>query len=443
MSWTNRVVWQEGMFLRSQHFQQQDRWLEALLRGRVASLRPHPWGLTQMTLDKELLGTGRFAVAAASGVFEDGTPFTLPGETEHPAPFEVPENTRGVLIHLALPIRQNGALEIAAADGSAEGRYNMRSFEAYDTHSASPQPAELLIGRLKMRYLLDTDDRGGYLCIPLARIMEVSSDKRVTLDENWLPPALVCHAVPPLAGLITEFAGMVNQRGEALAARVNAPGSRGVAEVADFMLLQALNRWQALLQHWADAANIHPETLYAAYVEMAAELATFTSTDRRPSTYPGYRHEDLQRSFAPVIADLRRALSSVIETNATAIPLQERRHGVHVGAITDRNVLRAANFVLSVQADVPTETLRRLFPAQIKIGAVEHIRELVNVALPGIAVRPMPVAPRQIPFYAGATYFELDRNSPHWQQMQTSGGFALHISGDFPNLRMELWAIKG
>jgi type VI secretion system protein ImpJ len=431
------------MFLRSQHFQQQDRWLEAFVRGRTSALRPHGWGLTQMTLDKDLLGTGRFAVAAAAGVFEDGTPFSLPGETDHPPPFDVPDNTRGVLIHLALPIRQQGAVEIAAADGSAEGRYKAQSFEAYDTHSASPQAAEILVGRLKLRYLLDTDDRAGYLTIPVARIMEIHADKKVTLDEYWMAPALQCSAVPPLAGLLTEFAGMINQRGEALAARVNAPGARGVAEVSDFMLLQAINRWQALLQHWADAANIHPETLYAAYVEMAAEFATFTDAGRRPNAYPGYRHEDLQRSFAPVIADLRRSLSSVIEQNAVAIALQERRHGVHVGAILDRNVLRAASFVLSVQADVPTETMRRLFPAQVKIGAVEQIRELVNVALPGIAVRPLPVAPRQIPFYAGASYFELDRNSPHWQQMQTSGGFAIHVSGEFPNLRMELWAIKG
>ncbi|MDE2240104.1 MAG: type VI secretion system baseplate subunit TssK, partial [Rhodospirillales bacterium] len=131
MSWTNRVIWQEGMFLRSQHFQQQDRWLEAYLRGRVAALRTHGWGLTQMSLDRDLLGTGRFAVSSASGVFDDGTPFSLPGETEHPAPFEVPENTRGILIHLALPVQQAGGIEIAAADGSAEGRYKAHSFEAY------------------------------------------------------------------------------------------------------------------------------------------------------------------------------------------------------------------------------------------------------------------------------------------------------------------------
>ena len=38
MSWTSRVIWQEGMFLRSQHFQQHDRWMEAYMRGRVAGL---------------------------------------------------------------------------------------------------------------------------------------------------------------------------------------------------------------------------------------------------------------------------------------------------------------------------------------------------------------------------------------------------------------------
>ncbi|MFT9014479.1 MAG: type VI secretion system baseplate subunit TssK [Acetobacter sp.] len=444
MSWTNRVIWQEGMFIRSQHFQQQDRWLEAGLRARLAGLQPHGWGLTQMTTDQDLLGTGRFALSAAAGVFEDGTPFSLPGEADHPPPLDVPDTARGVLVHLALPVRQPGAVEISAsADPGAEGRYSPAVFEAYDTHSASPQPADILVGRLKLRYLLDTDDRSGYLCIPLARIIEVSADRRVTLDERWIPPALLCHVSRSLSGLVVELAGMINQRGEALATRLAAPNTRGVAEVADFMLLQALNRWQGLLQHWSDAFAIHPETLYSACVQMAGELATFTDTKRRPGTYPGYRHEDLQRAFGPVIADLRRALSSVMETNAVAIPLQERRHGVHVGPITDRTVLQNANFVLSVQADVPTETLRRLFPAQVKIGAVEQIRELVNVALPGIAIRPLPVAPRQIPFHAGATYFELDRNSPHWQQMRNSGGFAIHVSGDFPGLRMDLWAIRG
>ena len=147
-------------------------------------------------------------------------------------------------------------------------------------------------------------------------------------------------------------------------------------------------------------------------VQMAGEFATFTEPTRRPNSYPAYRHEDLQRSFAPVVADLRRSLSAVLEQTAIAIPLQERRYGVRVGPIIDRSILRAASFVLIVQADVPTETLRRIFPAQVKIGAVEQIRDLVNVAIPGIAVRPLPVAPRQIPFYAGALVFRARPQQP-------------------------------
>jgi len=442
MSWTNRVIWQEGMFLRAQHFQQQDRWLESVLRTRTAALRPHPWGMTEYAIDRDLLTTGRFALTHASGVFEDGTPFTIPGETEHPAPLDLPESSRTAVVYLAVAVRQPGGMEVRQ-DGAAEGRYALRDFEAYDTHSASPQPAELQVGRLRLRYMLENEDRAGYHCIGLARIAEVGADRRAVLDERWIPPALIAAATPPLTGLIAELTGMLNQRGEALAARLTAPGARGVAEVADFLLLQSVNRWQKLLSHWAGAGLVHPEALYAALVQMTGELATFTEPTRRPNTYPDYRHHDLQLSFAPVVADLRRALSAVIEQNAIAIPLQERRHGVRVGPITDRQILRASSFVLTAQADMPTETLRRLFPSQAKIGAVEQIRELVNVALPGIPVRPLPVAPRQIPFHAGASYFELDRNAPHWQQMQASGGFAIHVSGDFPDLRLELWAIRG
>ena len=430
------------MFLRAQHFQQQDRWAETQLRQSIAHLRTHPWGVSALGVSRDLLNAGRFALDTAAGLFEDGTPFALPGEADLPPPFEVPDTARNALVFLARPARQSGALEMATATRD-EGRYRPRAFEAYDTQSGAPQPAELQVGRLRLRFLLETDDREGYLCLAVARITEVMADRRVVLDPRWIPPALLCSAVPPLASLCVELAGMLNQRGEAVAARLTAPGHKGSAEVADFLLLQAVNGWQVTMSHYADAGNLHPEELYRVLLQMAGELATFTDARRRPTTYPAYRHEDLQRSFAPVVADIRRSLSAVLEQTAIMIPLQERRHGVRVGAITDRSLLAQANFVLAVQAEMPTESLRRLFPSTAKVGAVEHIRELVNVALPGIALRTLPVAPRQMPFYAGASYFELDRNSPHWQQMQASGGFAVHVSGDYPGLSIELWAIRG
>ena len=110
--------------------------------------------------------------------------------------------------------------------------------------------------------------------------------------------------------------------------------------------------------------------------------------------------------------------------------------------ITDRSLLTTASFVLAARANVPENALRLHLPAQIKIAPVERIRQLVNAAMPGIALKPLPVAPRQIPYHSGFTYFELEKQSDFWKELQHSGGFALHIGGDFPGLELEFWAIR-
>ncbi len=99
-------------------------------------------------------------------------------------------------------------------------------------------------------------------------------------------------------------------------------------------------------------------------------------------------------------------------------------------------------FVIAARADVQEDAIRSHLPAQIKIGPVERIRQLVNAAMPGIAMKPLPVAPRQIPFHSGFTYFQLDTQSDFWSELQHSGGFALHIGGDFPGLELEFWAVR-
>jgi type VI secretion system protein ImpJ len=125
-----------------------------------------------------------------------------------------------------------------------------------------------------------------------------------------------------------------------------------------------------------------------------------------------------------------------------SIAIEPRKYGISVGVIADRKLIGNAEFVLAVNADIPAEKLRRHFAGQAKIGPVEEIRQLVNSALPGIGLRPLPVAPRQIPYHAGVVYFEVDPSSAYWGKMTTSGGIAIHVSGDYPGLRMELWAIR-
>ena len=96
--------------------------------------------------------------------------------------------------------------------------------------------------------------------------------------------------------------------------------------------------------------------------------------------------------------------------------------------------------------EMPIESLQRTFPQHVKIGPVEQIAQLVNSALPGITVRALSVVPRQLPYKASTCYFELDRTGPFWRQLQRpggTGGLAIHVGRDLPEVDLELWAIKG
>jgi type VI secretion system protein ImpJ len=215
-----------------------------------------------------------------------------------------------------------------------------------------------------------------------------------------------------------------------------------VAEIADFLLLIGVNRTLPQIRHLLATENAHPAAVFQLCAGLAGELATFMTPEKRAPEFPLYQHHDLTATFQPVMRALRQYLSAVLETNAVQIPLEPRKYGVSVAQISDKRLLTGSNFVLAAKADVPPESVRRHFPGQVKIGPVEQIRQLVNSALPGVGIRPLPVAPRQIPFHAGVVYFELDRDSQYFKALSNSGGLAVHVAGDFPGLVMELWAIR-
>src|SRR5690606_8718198 len=105
--------------------------------------------------------------------------------------------------------------------------------------------------------------------------------------------------------------GLLGHRAQALAGRVSASGRGGAAEIAEFLLLQAVNRYEPLAAHLAAQPGLHPEALYRFSIAMAGELATFTSATRRPAELPGYRHDDLKATFEPVMHALRESLGTV------------------------------------------------------------------------------------------------------------------------------------
>jgi type VI secretion system protein ImpJ len=444
MSDKNRVVWSEGLFLRPQHFQQQDRYFEGLVEGRAGALRADSWGFTELELERDLLAIGKLAVRRARGVLPDGTPFAVPDVDPPPAPLDVATSMRDQVIHLALPLRQSGATMVDRGVG-ARGftRYRTQDSDARDVSADAGTSAALETANLNLRLIPQSEPAQDFARLPLARVIECRADKQVILDAEFMPTVLRVAAAPRLATFLAELQGLLYQRAEALAARAVASGRGGTAEIVEFLMLQAINRYESVVTHLAAAGNAHPEDVYQLFLQIAGELATLTTNSRRPPKFPPYQHDALRQSFEPVINALRACLAVNLGDNVVSIPLALKKFGIRVGTVADKSLFDSAIFVLAARADVAAEDFRRRFPAQCKIGPVEKIGDLVNLQLPGIGLQPMPVAPRQLHNVAGSHYFELERGGELWRSLKTSGGIAIHVAGEFPGMAMECWAIRG
>jgi type VI secretion system protein ImpJ len=444
MSWESKVVWQEGLFLQPQHFQQQDRYMESLVAGVATTVAPYAWGVRELMLDDELLKLGKIAVKSCVGMTPDGVGFRIPQVDDHPPALNVPETVKNTVVYLAIPIRRKGTVEVdmTGAPQSAS-RFKPDEMEVMDSMGRDRRAIQMDIGKLRLQFALDVDDLADQLVIPIARIIEVRADKEIVIDRSFIPTCTDARAALPLHGFLRELEGLLSHRADALAGRLGQTGNaKGVAEISDFLLLISINKALPQIRHLLTIENAHPVALYQLLVGLAGELATFMTPEKLATEFPIYRHDDLSNVFAPIFRELRQHLSAVLEQSAVAIPIEPRKYGISVAMVADKTLLTTANFILAAKASVPPESVRRHFPTQAKIGPVEDIRQLVNSALPGVELRPLPVAPRQVPYHAGVVYFELDSKSPYWKQMKTSGGLAVHVAGDFPDLEMELWAIR-
>src|SRR4029450_6599355 len=372
-------------------------------------------------------------------------PFDCPARDPLPPPLDVPATLRDSLVVLALPMRRPGVDEsdLGSVGADSLARYVAGEVEVKDSNASFDRTALLQIGRLRLRLLKEADVSAAYSGLGVARVIERRADNRVLLDAGYIPSLLDVAAAAPLASQLRDVHGLLHQRGDALATQMSQPGPGGIAEIAEFLWLKTINRFEPLFAHLAATTPLHPETLYAACLALAGELSTFTRDSRRPIAYPVYRHDDLAGSFGPVVADIRRSMSMVLERSAVPIELQTRAYGLRVAAIPDSDLVKTARSVPAPRAHPNPERLQGSLPTLMKIGPVERIRDLVNLNLPGIALRSLPVAPRQIPYHAGFLYFELDRGGELWKVTEQSRALAMHIAGEVPRLELEVWGVGG
>ena len=198
MSERARVVWSEGMFLRTQHFQQQDRWAEGLTRDVLLAVPRPCLGRARAGAGFRHAGAGqgrRCATAAASCPTarrsrSRRTRRSRSRCTSAPAP---PRRWSGSSCRSCrrAPSRSTRPGARPPACGSRRGRSRCATRSPAPRRSAAVEIAE-------PRFRLDAaaTASAAWSGLAVARVIGAQTDGGLVLDPEFIPPSLAVRCQP-------------------------------------------------------------------------------------------------------------------------------------------------------------------------------------------------------------------------------------------------------
>ncbi len=444
-----KILWTEGLFLTPHHFQQWDRYHEDLVDSRLRALSTFAWGAEELEFNVEALENGVFEILRCRAVLPDGLTVNVPEVDPAPPsrsflPFFPPASER-LSVYLAIPILRSGTGNLSTEGEGAESmaRYRAGIASVPDENTGeNPQPLSLAQKNLRILFGEDAIQNHGFLQIAELRR---TGEGKVVLDDGFIPPAISLSASPVLISMVRRLFEILVAKSSTLSEqrrqRTQGLADFTTSDVANFWLLHTVNSYIPLMMHFHHIQRVHPEHLYLAMAQLAAELTTFV-TEAGPADLPKYFHTDLARTFPELDRKLRILLETVIPTRCVAIPLERTKESLYIGRITDERLLTHAEFFLGVSARIPETQLVERVPRKSKIASIDTINFLLGQALPGVPLRLVPIPPGPIPARMGFKYFRLEKLGSYWDAISASRSVCLYFPAEFPDLKLELFAVK-
>ena len=160
----NRIVWREGLFIRPQHFQQNDRYYAYELMKRTSSSGSNKWGFFDLEIDQDLLGSGKVVIKRASGILKDGTLFNIDSKDNILA-LDINSDDYNKIIYLALPILISNSDDVHFEDQeNILTRFRSKSVsEISNSNSGENSVSDILIAKHNFKLLREEEANESYI----------------------------------------------------------------------------------------------------------------------------------------------------------------------------------------------------------------------------------------------------------------------------------------
>jgi type VI secretion system protein ImpJ len=462
MARLSSVVWREGMHLAQHHFQTQSRYFEDSIHFALSNLFLAPHGLLGIAMDVDALRNELVSLVHARGIMPDGLAFQIPDGDPLPAPLAVRDRFSptqdGHIVLLAIPEFREGQANCAPAAGTQTDdalRGDPRLATARTTaeeklmadETSGRDEKKITLGRRNFSLLLDSDDAGGMVTLPIARVLR---DGRggFAYDPSYIPPVLQIGASDALLQLVRRVVEILEARSDSLSGSASAApgggtGANGGArhDVATFWLLHAIHSALAPLRHHLQVKQVRPEQSYAELARLGGALCTF-ALDSHPRSLPAYDHLKLAECFGALERHIRSHLEVVLPTRAIAIPLLQAEGWMHVGTVSDSRCFANATWILGVRSSLGGPELIQAVPRLVKMCFAAAFPKLVERAVAGLTLTYISAPPPAISPRSDTQYFSVAQAGPCWLKLRETGEVGIYAPDSLPDAQLDLLVLQ-
>lgn len=439
-------LWGEGLFLRPQHFQQQDIYTDAMNRRTLLAANPYAWGANELELDKEALHSGVLRFTRIDAVFSNGDSLLAPDIDQLPPPISLNDmamDDGSMVFHIALRHLnpQGGNCTHDPATGS-NARYLVVSTETQDLFSDA---TEANISRLSKitQIRRKNEPNNQFQTLPVIRINKTSSNG-FEVDSSFIPPSISLRSNARLYLMLRRQIDALLAKVDALYGLHREPSKNIIefrsGDIASFWLLHTANSACAALTHLLRNPEIPPERFFQELLRLAGGLLTF-SRHHTLNDLPSYDHTHPGPCFTRLDTLIRELLDTVISTQYFAIALSHPKPAFYSGKLDSEKIDEKTRFFLSVSAAHPQSEIIESIPLRLKVGAPDDVEKLVLSATAGVRLTHATQVPAAIPVRPGACYFALEGHGPLYERMLKAQSVMIYIPESYQDLNIEMIAV--
>lgn len=437
------IIWKEGLFIRPQHFQQNNFYMLWEDMQRTKNSGANIWGMFDIEIDKSSLSLGKLLIRHISGIMPDGTLFDI-NESEQLLGREIKESDVGEDLYLSLPLAIPNNKEVYFEyDEEKPTRYYSKSFSNIpNLNMGEESKADIVYSEYNFKVLKKDELKEGYTSVKISHVKEVSTDGQVTLDSEYEPTFLHLNKAKQIMTGLQDIIATLQYRSEQIATKLGS-NSLETTELGDYLMLQLVNKAYGRLHYFTTQSQLHPADLFVEMNSIVAELAVFLKAEKRIVTPLIYSHVNQHASFEAMFLELKTMLNFILEQNAVSLEIQQGKYGLFRANVPRKEMAHKGSFVLSVSSKLLDESdLKKLLLNNLKVSTTEGIQELINLQLPGFKILPLASAPRQIPYRVDNSYFKIVLTSQEKNILSSSTGFAFYLPEVMQKgLGFTLWSI--